>query len=78
MIRLIVAQGCLQAKVLGNEKIDLRRAKYLIKKGRKMLRTNGATSISIDIDSKTKIDKYAMIFVNKVLKTYNTYPLVIK
>jgi hypothetical protein len=78
MIRLIVVEGCLSAKIQGEERINLVRAKFLIKKGQKMLLSNGASSILIDIDSKVKIDKNTMRFVNKIFMCNNPYPLVMK
>ena len=78
MIRLIVVEGCLNAKIQGDERIGLSKAKLLIKKGQKMLRTNGASSIIVDIDSKAKIDRYTRKFINKILTCNNPYPLVMK
>jgi hypothetical protein len=78
MIRLIVIEGCLNAKIQGEERITLRKAKFLIKKGQKMLSSNGASSIIIDIDSKAKIDRFTMKFINKIFTCHNPYPIVMK
>ena len=64
--------------IISNEKnINFDNAKYLIRKAKRIIQQNKARAVIIEIDHKSRVDKSALEFFNRVLCYSNSFPVVI-
>ena len=59
-----------------NEKINFNAAKMLIRRSRRMIQQNKLTFVIIDLDSKSRIHKGVLEFIDRVLYN-NNFPVLI-
>ena len=62
---------------ISNEKISFVNSKNMIRKARRMIKQNSSTTVIIEIDKTSSVNKSALGFYNKVLNYSNDFHIVL-
>ena len=74
MTTLRYSETVLKVFISKEERITFKNAKNIIKKARRIIQQNSATSVLVEFENKPKIDKSALAFFNRVLCINSNFP----
>ena len=77
MTKLIINGYIVNVFISKNERINIGTLKLLLGKGRRMIQQNNATSVLIQLENASRIDKDALAFFNRVLCYNSSFPVAI-
>ena len=77
MTTLRYSETVLKIFISKEEKITFNKAKYMIKKSRRMIQQNKATPVIIELEDSPRIDKSTLTFFNRVLCNNSSFPVAI-
>ncbi len=67
----------LKVSITKEEKLTFNKAKSLIEKAGRMIQQNKLTSVIVEVDNKSSINKSALTFFNRVLCNNSNFPVAI-
>ena len=77
MTRLLCNDNVLSVFISKNEKINIDSLKLLMGKGRRMIQQNNATSLVVQLEYTSKVNKDTLAFFNRVLCYSSNFPVII-
>ena len=76
MIRIINEDNVLRVSSSSYEKVNIIKAKHLLKKAGRMINQGDTSSIIIELDHRTRVDKSALNLIERCIENIK-FPLVI-
>tara|TARA_B100000809_G_scaffold241084_1_gene263971 strand:- start:1190 stop:1444 length:255 start_codon:yes stop_codon:yes gene_type:complete len=78
MIRLlIIDNNALRVDISKEEKINNRKLKLLLGKGRRMIQQNNAESVIIHLENLSRVDKNILALFNRSLYNSSSFPVTL-
>lgn len=77
MIRLRISEETLNVLISKEEKLDLNKAKDLIRKGRRMILQSSAESLIIELKNANRINPPAMNLFRRMVRCSEDFPIKI-